>query len=686
MTADTTNPLLAEWDTPYGMPPFDRIRPEHFRPALDAAMADQRNAVERIAADPEPPTFDNTLIALERSGLPLSRIAKVFYGLVSADTNDALQAVEREMAPLFARHANAIYLNPAVFQRITALSDNPDLGWTDEQRRLLERYHTNFTRAGAALDKAGKQRLADINERLATLGTLFSQNVLADESAWTLPLDGPGDLAGLPDWAVAAAAQAATDRGLTGHVVTLARSSVETFLQFSTRRDLRETAFEAWISRGANGNDHDNHDLIAEIVRLRDERAKLLGCETFAEFVLADAMAKTPDAVANLLRTVWEPGVRLAERETIDLQELVAEDGGNHDIAPADWRFYADRLRKRRFDFDESELKPYLQLDRMIDAAFWVAGRLFGLTFKPVDNAPTYNPDVRVWRADAEDGTFLGLFVADYFARPSKRGGAWMSGFRSQNRLDGDVRPIIVNVMNFSKPPEGEPALLSIDDARTLFHEFGHALHGLLSDVTYPLLSGTNVATDFVELPSQLYEHWLFERAVLDRFAVHYETGEAIPEALVEKVLAARTFNQGFATVEYTASALVDLDLHRADDVSDLDAKTFEAKALDAIEMPEAIVMRHRLPHFLHIFAGDHYAAGYYSYLWSEVLDADAFSAFEEAGDPFDPETAARLRESVYAAGNLRDPADAYQRFRGRMPTADALLKKRGLADVAPAG
>lgn len=680
MTTDASNPLLSDWATPYGAPPFDTIRPEHFGPAFESVMADHLETVNAIAADPAEPTFDNTLVALERSGLTLSRVASVFFGLAGADTNDALQAVERDVAPLFSRHSDAIHLNPALFKRIEALWNGDQTALNDEQRRLLARYHTNFTRAGAGLGEDGKRRLEAINERLATLATLFSQNVLADESSWTMELKGEADLAGLPDWARAAAAQAAKDRGLKDvSVVTLARSSVETFLQFSTRRDLRDIAFTAWISRGANGNDHDNAALIAEIVALRNERAGLLGYDSFADFTLSDAMAKTPETVAELLRTVWEPGVRLARKETEDLQALVAEDGANHDIAAADWRFYADRLRKQRFDFDESELKPYLQLDRMIAAAFWVAERLFGLSFAPVDDVPTYHPDVRVWKASDRDGRFIGLFMADYFARPSKRGGAWMSSFRSQYRLDGDVQPIITNIMNFSKPPEGEPALLSIDDARTLFHEFGHALHGLLSDVTYPLLSGTSVATDFVELPSQLYEHWLFETEVLERFAVHYETGEVIPPALVEKVLAARTFNQGFATVEYTASALLDLDLHRAGDLDGLDVAAFEARGLEKIGMPSAIVMRHRLPHFQHIFSGDHYASGYYSYLWSEVLDADAFAAFEEAGDPFDQEIAGRLYDSIYSAGNRRDPAEAYERFRGRMPTADALLKKRGL-------
>jgi peptidyl-dipeptidase Dcp len=684
MTPETENPLLAPWDTPFGAPPFDRIGPQHFRPAFDAAMAAQRGAVDRIAADPAEPSFDNTIVALEKSGMPLARVARVFFGLTSANTSDLIQAVEREIAPVLSRHSDEIYLNGALFARIAKLWETQDrLGLDAEQRRLLERYHTIFARAGAGLDEAGKRRLAEINERLATLGTLFGQNVLADEVPWQLVLDGDDDLAGLPEWARAAAGQAATDRDLAGkYVITLARSSVETFLRFSTRRDLRDKAFEAWSRRGETGGDTDNRALIAEMIRLRHERARLLGAESYAHFNLADAMAKTPEAVAELLDTVWRPAARLAAEEAADLQALIAEEGGNFTLAAADWRHYADRLRKRRYDFDESELKPFLQLDRMIEAAFWTAGKLFGVSFAPVADVPVYHPDVRVWRASDRDGRFLGLFMGDYFARAAKRGGAWMGGYRGQHRLDGDVRPIIVNVTNFSKPPAGKPALLSLDDARTLFHEFGHALHGLLSNVTYPLLSGTNVATDFVELPSQLFEHWLQEPEVLKRFAVHFETGETIPDALLDRVLAARAFNQGFATVEYTASAQVDLDLHLASDVDELDVVAFEQATLRRIGMPEAIAMRHRSPHFLHIFAGDHYAAGYYSYLWSEVLDADAFAAFEEAGDPFDPETARRLYENVYSAGNLRDPGEAYMRFRGRMPTAEALLRKRGLAEA----
>ena len=683
--ADAENPLLQTWSTPYQAPPFATILPEHYEPAFKAGMEKQKAAVDAIVGNSEAPTFENTIVAMERADRLLSSISKVFFGVASANTNPEIQAVEREIAPLLSRHSDAIYLNRLLYDRIDNLWQRREtLGLDKEGQRLLERYHIAFSRSGAGLDPKDKRRLSTINERLATLGTQFGQNVLADEASWQLVLEDENDLEGLPDWARAAAAKAAEDRDLPGkYVITLARSSVETFLQFSKKRELREKAFNAWISRGENGGESDNRAVASEIIALRSERAKLLGHDTFSRFRLEDSMAKTPEAVDDLLQAVWKPGKALAQKEAEALQGLIAEDGGNFKLTAADWRHYADRLRKQRFDYDESELKPYLQLDKMIEAAFWTAGKLFGLNFKPAPDAPVYHPDVRAWEARDRDGRFVGLFLGDYFARPSKRSGAWAGNYRSQGKIDGDVRPIIVNVMNFSKPPAGQPALLSFDDVRTLFHEFGHALHGLLSDVTYPTLSGTAVAIDFVELPSQLYEHWMEQPEVLRQFAVHHETGETIPDELIEKVLSAGTFNQGFATVEYTASALVDLDLHDAAEAEDIDISAFEKATLDRIGMPEAMAMRHRPPHFLHIFSGSFYASAYYAYLWAEVLDADAFAAFEETGDAFDPETAKRLHDYVYAAGNTRGPAEAYKLFRGRMPTPDALLKKRGLDQVA---
>jgi peptidyl-dipeptidase Dcp len=685
MTVAADNPLLAPWTDPMGLPPFDKIRAEHFRPAFDAAMAVQKQAVAAIAGATSPATFDNTVRAMELSGLDLDRVASTFFHLSSADTNEALQAVEREVAPLLARHSSEIYLNEALFRRIEAVFAAGETANLDaEQKRVAERYHTIFVRAGAGLDAAGKKRLAEINERLAEIGTQFAQNVLADESSWMLVLDAPDDLGGLPDALISAAAEAANERKLAGkHVITLSRSSIEPFLQFSTRRELREKAFEAWVKRGEFGGKTDNRPLIAETIALRAERAKLMGYPSYAHFRLADTMAMTPERVSALLGDVWKRARRRARAEAAALQNEIAAEGANFRLAAWDWRHYAERVRKRAYDFDEAELKPYLQLDRMIEAAFHVAGRLFGLAFEEVAGLSLYQPDVRVWKVTGKSGKPVGVFLGDYFARASKRSGAWMSGLRDQQRLTGDVRPIVVNVMNFAKAPKGQPTLLSFDDARTLFHEFGHALHGLLSDVTYPLISGTNVARDFVELPSQLYEHWLEQPEVLAAFAVHADTGKAMPEALLNKVLAARRFNQGFATVEYTASALVDLDLHLLPSPGELDVVAFEKAALKKIGMPEAIVMRHRTPHFAHVFSGDGYASGYYSYLWSEVLDADAFEAFTEAGDIFDAETARRLHDNVYAAGYLRDPAEAYVAFRGRMPSTEPLIRKRGLEDGA---
>ncbi|HQZ12903.1 MAG TPA: M3 family metallopeptidase [Devosia sp.] len=673
-----SNPLLEPNTDPLGLPPFARIRPEHFRPAFDAEMAAQLNAIEAITASIEPATFENTIVPLEKSGIGLERVAAVFFHLAGADTNAALQAVEREISPLLARHSDQIYLNPRLYERIASVwAARSSLG--AEEARVTDRYHTIFSRAGAGLDEAGKARLKAINVQLAGIGTAFSQNVLADESGWMLVLDGADDLAGLPEWLLAAAAEAANERKLPGkHVITLSRSSIEPFLTFSTRADLRAKAFEAWTKRGEFGGATDNRALIAETVALRAERARLMGYKSYAEFRLADQMAKTPGAVRGLLEAVWAPAKARAAREHAALEAMAASEGSNAPVGAADWRHYSEKVRKAEFDFDEAELKPYLVLANMIAAAFDVAQRLFGLEFEETKDASLYHPDVRVWRV-TRAGKPVGTFLADYFARTSKRSGAWMSALRDQQRLTGEVTPVVVNVMNFSKAPKGQPTLLSFDDARTLFHEFGHALHGLLSDVTYPLIAGTSVARDFVELPSQLYEHWLEQPEVLRKFARHAVTGEPMPDALLAKVLAASKFDQGFATVEYTSSALVDLELHELGDAEGLDVTAFEKAALERLGMPAYMVMRHRTPHFSHIFSGDGYASGYYSYLWSEVLDADAFEAFEETGNVFDPDLAKRLHDNVYSAGYRRDAGEAYTAFRGKLPSADALLRKRGL-------
>jgi peptidyl-dipeptidase Dcp len=684
----SANPLLAPWVGPFEVPRFGEAAPAHFVPAFEQAMAEHNAEIAAIVGNPQPATFENTIAALEDTGRALSRVSDVFYVLAGAHTDDAIQAVEREMSPRLAAHHNAIRLNGDLFRRIDQVMHAAAAGnLTDEQARVLERYHTDFRRGGAHLDQPAKDRLAAIGQRLASLGTAFSQNVLADERDTYIELESEDDLAGLPDYVRAAAREAAEARGLSGRsVITLSRSSVEPFLQYSARRDLREKAFRAWIARGDKGGPTDNKAIIAEMVALRAERARLLGYQTYADYRLDDAMAKTPRAVRDLLGEVWPRALKRALADRDALQALAQAEGGNFRIAPWDWRYYAEKLRKKLHDVDEASIKQYLQLDNIIEAAFDTATRLFGLHFKEVKGVQAWHPDVRAWDVTDASGKHVALFFGDYFARPSKHSGAWMTSLRDQEKLKGDIRPLIINVMNFNKGADGKPALLSYDDARTLFHEFGHALHGMLSDVTYPYISGTNVDTDFVELPSQLYEHWFERPEVLRKFAVHYRTGEPIPEDLLRKVLAARTFNQACATLEYVSSALVDLEFHSLQSADALDVSTFERETLDKLGMPEEIVMRHRSPHFQHVFSGSSYSAAYYSYMWSEVLDADAFRAFEEAGDIFDAATATKLRDNIYAAGGRRRSDDAYIAFRGKLPSVDALLARRGLIDAVPAG
>ncbi|MDE2012458.1 MAG: M3 family metallopeptidase [Alphaproteobacteria bacterium] len=673
------NPFFEPSPAPFGAPPFDRIKPEHFRPAYERALAEHEAEIAAIAGNAAAPSFANTIAALEGSGRLLARVGHVFHNLASSDTSTALMEIERELAPRLAQHANAITLNAALFARIEALHAARDtLGLNGEEMRVVERYHLDFIRAGAKLGEEEKKRYAALTERLATLGTQFAQNVLADEQNTVLPL-AEADLDGLPQFARAAAAETAKERGLAApYAATTSRSSVEPILQFANNRAVREKLFNAWVRRGDNGGAHDNNKLIEEIVALRVEEAQLLGYASYADYKLADTMAKTPQTARALLERVWAPAKKRALEERDALQALIAEEGGNFPLAAWDWRYYAEKLRKARYDLDENELKPYLQLPRMIEAAFYTAQRLFGIDFVPRDDVPVYHPDVKVWEV-RRGGEAIGLFYGDYYARASKRGGAWMSSFRDQENLDGRVLPLIVNNCNFPRPAPGQPALLSFDEAETLFHEFGHALHGLLSNVRFPRLSGTSVAQDFVELPSQLFEHWLEEPAVLERFAVHAQTGEPMPKALMEKLTAARNFNQGFATVEFLGSAFVDLDFHALTKAEKIDAPAFERATVEKIGMPAEIAMRHRPAHFLHVFAGDGYSAGYYSYLWAEVLDADGFMAFKEAGDAFDPATAKRLYDFIYSAGGTRDFAESYRAFRGRDPDIEALLEGRGL-------
>jgi peptidyl-dipeptidase Dcp len=671
---------LTRWEGPLGLPDFPGINDDGFGPVFDAALAAHQADIDAIAYNPEAATIENTFVAMELAGDPLDRVSSIFWCKAGANTNDVIQAMEREISPKMSRHFSAISMNEKLFSRIDDLYQRrASLALNPETLRLVEKSWKRFVKSGAKLDAEGKARLAAINEDLSSLGTAFSQNVLADEKEWVMFLGG-SDLAGLPDFLKNAMASAAETRGRKGeYAVTLSRSIYEPFTTFSERRDLREKAFKAFIGRGETGGATDNAAVVKRMLALRAEKAKLLGYGSFAALKLDDTMAKTPKAVFDLLDPVWEKARKKAAADEAELQRLAAAAGSNDKLAAWDWRFYQERLRAEKYAFDEAELKPYLQLDKIIAACFDVATRLFGVTFAERESIPAWHTDVRVFEVLNADGSRRGLFLADYFARPSKRSGAWMSSLQSGYKLGHGSSPIIYNIMNFAKPPKGEPALLSLDEAKTLFHEFGHALHGMLTEAYWPSQSGTSVSRDFVELPSQLYEHWLTVPAVLEKYARHYKTGEAMPKALLDKMLAATTFDAGFRTVEFTSSALVDMAYHSEKDAP-ADPKKFEAETLEKLGMPAAIVMRHRTPHFGHVFSGDGYSAGYYSYMWSEVLDADAFSAFEETGDPFNPELAAKLKKNIYASGGSADPEALYTAFRGKMPTPDAMMAKRGLA------
>ncbi|MCU0659042.1 MAG: M3 family metallopeptidase [Polyangiaceae bacterium] len=676
-----SNPLLSAWDTPHQIPPFDLIRAEHFDPALALAMEAHRHEIEAIASNPEAPSFANTVAALDRSGRQLARVSGVFWNLASSETSPELQEVERTWAPRFAAHHSALFLNERLFRRVAAVHEGR-AGLGPEERRLVERTFLDFELAGAALPAPERARLAQIQEELATLCTSFSQNVLADEASVEILLEGEGALAGLPPFLVSAARAAAEERGRPGQaLITLSRSLVVPFLTYSERRDLREKAFRAWTRRGELTEGRENGPLIRKILGLRQELARLLGARSYADYALRDTMAGTQEAVRSLLERVWGPARRRAAEELAMLQEEAAAQGQRGPIEPWDWRYYAEKVRARRFQIEDAEVKPYLELGRMTRALFAVAERLFGLTIRERQGLALYHPDVAAYEVlDRASGRFLGLFLADNFARPTKRGGAWMNVFREQSKgPEGEVRPIVVNNNNFARGGAGEPTLLSIDDLRTMFHEFGHGLHGLLSDVTYGRLAGTNVLRDFVELPSQLLEHWALRPEVLAEHARHIETGAPMPAALVERLRAAMTFNQGFDSVEYTASALVDLAIHGRPDAGELDPLAFEREELERLGMPPQIVMRHRLPHFLHLFSGSDYAAAYYVYLWAAVLDHDAFEAFLDAGDIFHEPTAARLRAVIYSRGNGADPAALFREFRGRDPDPTPMLRNRGL-------
>ena len=668
-----TNPLLSTWDTPFGIAPFDLISDDDFAPALDTALASHMAEIDAIAGGTDAPDFANTIEALEAAGHDLEKVLGPFFTMAGADSNPKREELQRDFSPKLAAHFSEISANKALFARVAAVWDQRDtVDLTDEQARVLMLTHRNFVRAGAALEGVDEARMKEIKARLAVLGTQFTQNLLADEREWFMEL-AEADLAGLPDFVVASARAAGAEKGVDGPVVTLSRSLIVPFLQFSTRRDLREAAYKAWAARGANGGETDNRAIAGETLALREERAKLLGYANFAAFKLETEMAGTASAVRKLLNDVWEPAKARASADARVLEQMMQADGVNGDLEPWDWRFYSERRRRDLHDLDEAELKPYFQLDRMIEASFDCASRLFGLSFKPLD-VPLYHEDCRAWEV-TRDGAHVAVFIGDYFARGSKRSGAWCSAMRAQAKFPKVQTPVVINVCNFAK---GDPALLSYDDARTLFHEFGHALHQMLSDVTYESVSGTSVARDFVELPSQLYEHWLDVPEVLSEFATHAETGQPIPRVLLDKVLGAATYDMGFSTVEYVASAMVDLEFH--DGPVPADPMQRQADVLEAMGMPHAIGMRHATPQFAHVFSGDGYSSGYYSYMWSEVMDADAFAAFEEAGGAFDEGRARALEEHILSTGGSRDAAELYVAFRGRLPGVDALLKGRGLA------
>ena len=673
----SANPLIGAWSTPDGVPPYDRIRPEHYEPAFDLAISAAREQSQRIANDPAAPTFENTIEAMERSGRELSRVASTFFTVASADATPANQAIQKAIAPKLARLSNETMLNQALFQRVDTLyNKRAELGLNPEQARLLEQTHKRFVRAGAALSAQARTRVAAINEEMANLGVQFGQKLLADQKANDVFLTA-AEVEGLPADQVSAAAAAAQAAGKPGqYLFPATRSAAEPFLTAAPNRAAREKIWRAFTFRGDNANANNTSAEIKRLVELRIERAQLMGAATHADFVLSDAMAKTPDAAMELLMAVYTPALVRANEELADIQALAAKDGVT-DVQPWDWRYYAEQVRSQRFALDEAQVKQYMPLDGIVAAMFETTQKLFGLTAHERTDIPPYADGVRVFEIREADGRKVGLFYADWFARPTKRPGAWMNSIRVPNGLLGET-PIVVNNQNITPPAAGERALISLDEAQTLFHEFGHGLHGMLSKAHYPSLSGTAVARDFVEFPSQVYEHWITEPTILQAHARN-AAGEPMPKEMLESLLKAQTFNQGFSTIQQLSSAILDMRLHRLTELpADFDAGKWEAEQLRELGVPEQIGMRHRLPHFSHIFDGG-YSASYYAYTWAEAMDADGFDAFKEAGNVFDPELAARLRREVYEVGNTRDPAESYKAFRGRMPSADALLRNRGL-------
>jgi peptidyl-dipeptidase Dcp len=683
----TTNPLLEPWNTPYELPPFAQILPEHFLPAFQAAMQAHQDEIAAITANVQPPSFENTVVALDQAGGLLERIDLLFDNLTSSETSPELQAVQLKIAPLLATHRSSMFLNAALFARVDAVHAQRDsLGLDEEQTRLLNRKHLDFVRAGAKLTGGARDRYAQIMRRLAQLNAQFAQNVLADESSYKLVLKTEDELAGLPAFLRDAAKQAAQERGVQdAWVITLSRSLVVPFLTYSDRRDLREQALKAWIARGTHPGAHDNRPLVKEILTLRAEQARLLGYATYADYALSDRMAGTPAAAQDLLAKVWEPAKEKSASDLAQIRAVMQQMGHNFAVEPWDWRYYAEKVRARNYNLEDAELKPYFSLANMVTAVFDCATKLFGVHFVKQPAIKAYHPDVDVYEVRETTGgqdKLIGLFLHDNFARATKRSGAWMSLLRYQSRVGAAKLPVVLNNNNFAK---GAPTLLSLDDVRTLFHEFGHGLHGLLSNVRYKSLSGPQVMGDFVELPSQLFEHWVMAPEVMRTHARHVQTGAPIPQELVDRIHAARRFNQSYDTVKYTASCLLDMAAHSLTDYQDFDAMAFEQVECAAIGVPREIGLMHRLPAFGHLFSGDYYAAGYYVYMWAQVLDADAYTAFEEHKDPFHRETAQRLRKYIYASGNSVDPMQAYRAYRGRDAKIEPMLVKNGLLEPTAA-
>lgn len=674
------NPLLKKFETPFGTPPFAEIQEKHYLPAFEEGMKLHQQEITAIADNQEPATFENTIDAMEVSGEVLDRVSGVFYNLLSANTNDEMQAIAQEVAPMMSKHRDDILLNEKLFQRIKAVHDQQEnLTLTPEQKTVLDKYYKQFVRGGANLPDDKKAELRKINEELSVLSLKFGENVLKETNKFEMVIEDKADLAGLPENVISAAAEAAKERGYEGKwVFTIHKPSMIPLLQYSEKRDLREEIFKAYINVGNHDDELDNKANASKMAALRVKRANLLGYPTHAHFVLEENMAKEPKNVYELLNKLWSPALLRAKQEAKDLQALIDKEGNDFKLQPWDWWYYAEKVKKIKYDLDEEMLRPYFKLENVIDGAFGLATQLWGIQLEARADIPTYHPDVKVFEVKEANGDHIGILYTDYFPRASKRGGAWMNAYRKQSRVGGvEKTPVIFNVGNFSKPTADKPSLLSLDETLTLFHEFGHALHGLLSDCTYPSVSGTDVPRDFVELPSQIMENWAFEPEMLKQYARHYETGEPIPDELIEKMNNAKYFNQGFITVEYLAASFLDMDWHTLTEANEHDAMEFERQSLNKIGLIPEIIVRYRTPYFRHIFAGG-YSSGYYSYIWAEVLDADAFEAFKENG-LFDKETAASYRKNILSAGGTEDPMVLYKRFRGAEPKIDPLLENRGL-------